>query len=190
MLPQLRMEQTYAQIGLQTQRAVQEIKQPHAELNMRQKPAELHIKQSMGVLKIDMSEARAQIDLKGILRRTREYAALGHQKAMQAIAKISQEGDQLRHIEEKGNKIAQIAARDSLIYDNTNIIQADWTTDGITISYQAEAPQIQWKTNGVTRDPVIHKPEISYTPGKVEVYLRQKNSLTIDVVGGTLDQGM
>lgn len=190
MLPQLRMEQTYAQIGLQTERAVQEIKQPQAELNMRQEPAELHIEQPMGILKIDSSEARAQIDLKGILRRNREYASLGRQKALQAIAEISQKGDQLRHIEKKGNTIARIAAQDSKIYNSTNIIQADWTTDGVSISYKAEPPQIEWKAHGVKLEPVIHKPEINYTPGKVNVYVRQQNSLTIDVVGGTLDQGL
>ncbi|MGO0063608.1 DUF6470 family protein [Brevibacillus fluminis] len=190
MLAQIRMEQTYAQIGLQTDRGVQEIKQPQAELNMHQEPAELHIKQSLGVLKIDTTEARAQLDLKGILRRNREYASLGRQKALQAIAKISQEGDQMRHIEKKGNKIAQIAAQNDGIYTNTNVLQADWTSDGITISYQKAEPQINWKVNGVKMNPEIHKPEINYTPGKVDVYVRQKNSLTIDVVGGNLDQGL
>ncbi|RNB92651.1 hypothetical protein EDM56_00450 [Brevibacillus fluminis] len=190
MLPQLRMEQTYAQIGLETERGVQEIRQPRAELNMQQQPAELHIKQPLGVLKIDTSEARAQLDLKGILRRSREYASLGRQKALQAIAKISQEGDQMRHIEKKGNKIAQIAAQNDGVYDNTNVIQADWTTDGIEISYQKAEPEINWKVNGVKMNPEIHKPEINYTPGKVDVYVRQKNSLTIDVVGGIFDQGM
>lgn len=190
MLAQIRMEQTYAQIGLQTDRGVQEIKQPQAELNMHQKQAELHIKQPLGVLQIDTTEGRAQLDLKGILRRNKEYASLGHQKALQAIAKISQEGDQMRHIEKKGNKIAQIAAQNNVIYGNTHVLQADWTTDGITMSYKKAPPEITWKVNGVTMDPTIHKPEISYTPGKVDVYVRQKNSLTIDVVGGGLDQGM
>lgn len=190
MLPQLRMEQTYAQIGLQTERGVQEIRQPQAEMNMRQEPAILQIKQSLGTLTIDSTEARANADLKGILRRTREYAAWGRQKALEAIAQISQEGDRLRSIERKGNPIAELAFQTSGVYDTVNILHGNWTSDGIDISYQKKDPQIKWQIRGMKMDPVIHPPEINYTYGKVNVYLRQKNSLTIDVVGGKMDQGM
>lgn len=190
MLPQIRMEQTYAKIGLQTTPAVQQIRQPQAELNLHQEPAILQIKQSLGTLHMDASEARANMDLKGILRRTQEYASLGRQKALEAIAQISQEGDQLRAIENKGNPIASIAATKSVLFTNTHIIHGDWTTDGIKISYQRKEPEINWKVRGKTMDVQIHKPQIEYTPGKVDVYVRQKQSLTITVAGGKFDEGM
>lgn len=190
MLPQIRMEQTYAQIGLQTEPAVQRIRQHKAELNLHQEPAILQIKQSPGTLHMDSSKARANMDLKGILQRNREYANLGRQKALEAIAQISQEGDQLRAIERKGNPIASIAETKNEIFSNTHIIHGDWTTDGIDISYERKAPEIKWQIRGMKLDVQVHKTEIDYKPGKVEVYVRQKQSLQISVTGGKFDEGM
>lgn len=188
-LPQIRLQQTYAQLGLRIQKPVQEIEQPKAELNLRQEPAILEIRQRPGELTIDTSEARANLDLKGPLERVRENAEYGHQKAMEAIAQISQEGDMLRAIENKGsNPIADIAFEESIIYQSKEIIAAgSLIGDGIEIRYKAHPVEIKVETRGKKMDPVIKKPTHKYTPGKVEGYIRQWNSLQIDFVGLNVD---
>lgn len=191
-LPQIRMKQTYAQLGLNIHKPVQEIRQPQAELNLRQEPAVMEIRQPRGELFIDTSEAQANIDLRGPLRRTRDNAEYGYRKAMEAIAQISQEGDRLAAIENKeANPIVDIAFEESIIYQNTEIIAAGSIIgDGIEIRYQARPPEIKVETRGKRMDPVLHPPIHNYRPGKVEGYIRQWHSLQIDVVGLYVDQAV
>ncbi len=189
-LPQIRMHQTFAQLGLKIQKPIQEIQQPKAELNLHQEPAIVEIRQPKGILTIDTSEARANLDLRGTLRRSRDNAEYGYRKAMEAIAQISEEGDRLAAIENKDvNPIADIAFEESVLYHNTEIIaEGSLIGDGIQLHYEARPPIIRVKVGGAHMDSVIHRPIHKYTPGKVEGYIRQWNSLTIDFVGLFVDQ--
>jgi|GEM_PF-218385 len=191
-LPQIRMQQTYAKLGLKIEKPVQEIRQPQAELNLRQEPAILEIRQPKGELTIDTSEAKRNIDLKSSMERTRDNYDYGYQKVMEAIAQISQEGDRLAAIERRGaNPIADISFEESVIYRNTEIIAAGSIVgDGVEIRYQAKPPEINVQVRGKKMDPVIHRPVHNYTPGKVQGYIMQYNSLKIDFVGLNVDRSL
>lgn len=188
-LPQIRLEQTYARLGLNIQKPVQEISQPSAELNITQENAVLEIHQENGVLLMDASEARENIDLRGPLRRTRDHADFGYQRYLEAVAQISGEGDRLRAIEFKGNPIADLAYENSGIYEATEIIApGSLFGNGIRIQYEAKKPVIHFHTRGVRMDPVMKKPIIHFTPGIIEGYILQKNSLKIEFAGALVDQ--
>jgi hypothetical protein len=189
-LPHIIMTQIHARLGLNIQKPVQEIEQPQAELNMWQEAAVLEIRQYRGELFIDTSEAKANLDLRGPLRRSRDFAEYGQQKALEAIVRISQEGDRLASIEQKGaNPIADIAYEESVIYGNTEIIAAGSIIgDGIEMNYVARKPTIDVQVRGVRMNPEIKKPVHNYTPGKVSGYILQKNQLTIEVAGLLVDQ--
>ncbi|MGD8190283.1 DUF6470 family protein [Brevibacillus ginsengisoli] len=191
-IPQISMHQTYAQLGLRITKPVQEIQQPQAELNLRQEPAIVEIHQPQGKLTIDSNEARENIDLRSSARRSRDNEEYGYQKAMEAIAQISEEGDRLAAIENKGaNPIADIAFEESTIYHNTDIIaEGSIVGDGIQINYEAHKPEINVQVRGKKMDPVIHHPIHNYTPGKVEGYMKQWNSLSIDFVGLNVDRSL
>jgi hypothetical protein len=181
------MEQTFARLGLNIQKPVQEISQPTADLNMKQENAVLEIHQENGVLTMDASAARENIDLRGPLRRTRDHADFGYQRYMEAVAEISTEGDRLRAIENKGNPIADLAYENSGIYEATEIIApGSIIGNGIEIHYEAKKPVIQFHARGVSMDPVIKKPILNYTRGIIEGYIQQKNSLKIEVAAGAL----
>jgi len=188
-LPQIRMEQTHARLGLDIQKPVQELRQPRAVLNMKQEPAKLDIQQPKGQLTIDTSEAQANIDLRGPLRRTRDNADYGRRMWLEAIAKISSNGDRLAAIHKKGNSIADIAQEGSLIYEGKEILAAGSIVgDGVEIRYEAKKPIINVEVRGVTMDPHIQKAVHEYTPGKVSPYVDRWNSLKIDFVGLHVDQ--
>jgi hypothetical protein len=176
-LPQIRIQQTYAQLGLNIQKPVQEIRQPKAELNLRQEPAILDIRQARGELQIDTSEARANLDLKSSAQRSRENAEYGHRKALEAIA-------------HKGaNPIADIAFEETVLYQGKEIIAAGSIVgDGIEMRYDLKPAEINIQARGKRMDPVIHRPIHNYTPGKVTGYMRQWNSVQFDVVGLHVDQ--
>lgn len=187
-LPQIRLQQTIAQLGMEIQKPVQDIRQPQADLNMQQVAAVVEIQNSPGILTIDTSEGQANIDLRGPLRRTRDYADFGRQRTFEAIAQISYNGDRLAAIENKGNPIADIAHEQSGIYENTDIIADHSGGDGIKMNYQPQPVQISVQPGGVKMNPQINPPELNYTRGKVEGYIRVKNSLSIDFVGISVDK--
>ena len=187
-VPQIRLQQTMGQLGLDIQKPVQDIRQPQADLNMQQVAAIVEIHNAPGVLTIDTSEGQANIDLRGPLRRTQDYADFGRQRTFEAIAQISANGDMLAAIENRGNPIADIAHAQSGIYENTDIIADHSGGDGIEMNYQPQPVQISVQQGGVKMNPQINPPQLNYERGKVEGYVRVKNSLTIDVVGASIDK--
>jgi len=188
-VPQIRLEQTFAKLGLNIQKSVQEIRQPRAEMSIKQEPAQLQISQRQGVLTIDSSEAQSNIDLRGPLRRSRDNAEYGYQKWLEAIAFISQSGDRLAAIERKGNPIAEISFEESTIYENTEIIAAgSLTGDGIEIRFEPKKPVIEVQVRGSKIEVKVNKPIHQYTPGKVSGQITQWNTLKIDFVGLYVDE--
>ncbi|WGV59615.1 DUF6470 family protein [Brevibacillus brevis] len=190
-IPKIRMESTFAQLGLNINKPIQEIKQPKAEMNLRQTPATLSIEQARTTLQIDSSQARANIGIMTSMQFSDSSAAYGKQKAMQAIAEKSQEGDRLMRIYTKENAIAAIGQEKGLrVLEGGYTPPAASTDDGVNISAEFKPVVINVQRNGMRMDPVLRSPELSYTPGKVEPYMIQYNSLKIDVVGSQLDQMM
>ncbi|MGV3136472.1 DUF6470 family protein [Brevibacillus agri] len=190
-IPHIRMESRFAQLGLQIQKPVQEIKQPKAEMNLRQVPATLSIEQARTTLQIDSSQARANLGIMTSTQFSESSAAYGRQKAMQAIAEKSQEGDRLMRIYTKENVVASIGREKGM-----RVLESGYTPpspsvdEGVEISVEFKPVMINVQRNGMKIDPVIKPPELSYIPGKVEPYMLQYNRLQIDVVGGQLDQMM
>lgn len=186
-MPQIVIEQTHAQIGIRTEPPKQELRQPRAEMEIRQEPAILEIHTTPGVMLIDQTEARADIDLKSVFRRIEEYAQLGRAAALEATARIAQEGDMLRAIEHSGNPIAAIAQ------EKGNPPPADFNVTflprfgSVKFDYQPAKLDINWTVRGFSMDVKTHPPEHRYTPGKAEVYLLQKNSIRFDVAGLYVD---
>lgn len=187
-LPQIRLESTFAKIGLQTEKPIQKIEQPRATLTIEQPPADLHIETTPGKLTIDQTQARADVDLKSVFRRTEDAAQQGYQDWLAGLARISAQGDQLMMIENGGNPIADQAKEngESPIYE----FNIGWIPShgSVKINYQPANVNIDWKLNKPKIEATINKPIHEYTPGKASAYLAERNSLTIDFVGINVDQ--
>lgn len=190
-IAQLRMESTFARLGLNINKPVQEIRQPAAEMNLSQVPAKLEIEQARLELSIDSSQARANIGIMTSTQFSDSNAAYGKQKAMLAIAEKSQEGDRMMRIYTKENAIAAIGRERGLrVLEGGYIPPAASEDEGVDIQIQLKPVVIQVQRNGMTIKPETKPPELSYKPGKVEPYMIQYNSLKIDVVGGQFDRMM
>lgn len=190
-IPTIRMESKFAQLGLQINKPVQEIKQPKADLNLRQVPATLSIEPARTTLRIDSSQARANIGIMTSTQFSESCATYGKEKAMQAIAEKSQEGDRLMRIYTKENAIASIGREKGLrALEGGYTPPAASADEGVDVSIEFKPAEINVQRNGMKMDPVLNPPQLSYIPGKVEPYMIQYNSLKIEVVGGQLDQMM
>lgn len=190
-IAQLRMESTFARLGLNIGKPVQEIRQPTAEMNLSQVAATLEIEQARTELYIDSSQARANLGIMTSTQFSESGAAYGKQKAMQAIAEKSQEGDRMMRIHTKENAIASIGRdRGMRALEGGYTPPAASADEGVDIQVELKLVVINVRRNGMSINPVTRPPELSYTPGKVEPYMIQYNSLKIDVVGSQLDRMM
>ncbi|MCM3567017.1 DUF6470 family protein [Neobacillus mesonae] len=187
-LPQIRLHQTYAQIGLRTIQPVQEIHQQPADLSIKQIPAEMTVDRKPAQLEIDQDEAWNQLGYKSLPVLTQDFVDYSKQIGLEAIGEIAEEGNQLGAIENKSDAFAEIAAQKG------NPPPADFNITyipsygSVKIHFKPTEVHINWKQGGAEIDSKINKPIHQYQPGRTEVYLRQKQQLEIDFVGLHINQ--
>lgn len=180
-VPQIRLQSQQAQIELQTRPATQTIEQPKAQMEIQQPHAELQIHTIPGKLSIDQTEAWEEMDIKSVFRRTEENAQYGKQKAMEGIARIASEGDQLMKIENSRKVIVEQSAQRALENQtfDTNIT---WIPSFFSVKtdYQPAEVTIDWNTHQANINVKTQKPIITYQPGEVTARLKQHQALNID----------
>lgn len=136
-----------AKLNLQTTRPL---------VQMETVAATLEIRQPRGELTIDSYPCRYSIGLKNNLDFARDNAALGKQAAMDATARIAQEGTQYARIESGSDAFAEIAANATLS-----------EVPGLTLGH-IEAPDIRYQANPVQFNPSAGKVNFTVQPGTVQ----------------------
>jgi hypothetical protein len=182
-IPQLRIDQSFAELGLKQQQATMQIRQPMAELSLKQPMAELKIHISESKLEIDQTEAFADANLKSPLRMANEWVSKAKQKAMQNVAQKVQEGNRLMKIEHQNESIIpQIAKEKSmdppkpfkLGYMPSSPFHVKFNYTPSDVQVDAKVSKAVVKAN--TKEPIIH-----FNQGDLSVYLRQKASIRMKV---------
>ncbi len=181
-LPQIRLESTFAKIGIQTEKPIQTIEQPKAIQTIEQPKAQLSIETVPARLTIDQTEAWAQLGFKTIPRLVEENAQNGKQTAMEGIARRVRQGDELMEIESGINPFPSQAIENG--YKPEAQLSIGWIPShgSVNIHYQPADVQINATPQKPNIDLQVRKPIHDYTPGKVNIYLEQKNTLKIDFV--------
>ncbi|RHW39936.1 hypothetical protein D1B33_03565 [Lysinibacillus yapensis] len=179
-IPKLQLQTTRGQIGLTIQQPQQLIQQPKAELDLQQPQAKMTINTTQSLLSIDTTEARADLDLKSSRRRTVEVADYSIQEALNGLARVSQEGDNLMKIENGGNPIVEHAKRRGRQPYTSINIKFIPSQGNVKIDFQPAEVEINVEPQKVINNTKINKPIHQYTPGKVSVDLIQQPSLKID----------
>lgn len=181
-IPKLMMRATYGKIGLKTQNAQLAIRQPFAEQNIRQSKAELSIHTVPGKLDIDQSQAFAEAHLKSIYALIDDYANRGRGAVMAGIARRAEQGDELMKIENGGRPIAEQARVNSEgPPPQFNIGWMPKSPFSVMFHYQPGNVDIRWEVHHPEINVQTHSPEYTYTPGKVDVEMRQWPLLDIQV---------
>lgn len=180
-IPQIQIQTTKGILGLQIDKPIQEIEQPKATMQQEQPAAILEMSTTRPQLSLDTTEARADIDLKGPLRRGDENAQYGRQSAMEGIARRAQEGQQMMQIENGGNAIVDIIRQQTNPPPAPLGIRFVGDRTKIQMSFQQGTLDI----NAIPQKPIldvqINKPIHHYTPGKVSGVMEQYPSIQIDI---------
>lgn len=159
-----------AQLNLQTSQPKVQLETSHATVE---------ISQPRGELTIDNYPCRYSIGIKNLADFSRDNATLGRQTAMDAIARIAQDGDQLALIQIKSNAIADIAANSTV-------------SEVLDITYAHIAlPDIRYQANSVQFNPTDGKVDLTlhrgtvqgdYQRGSVDIQVTQYPTIQISTV--------
>lgn len=179
-IPQIQLQTTRGQIGLTTQKPVQQIEQPKATLDLQQPKAEMSIRTTKSELSIDSVEMRESLDLRSSASRTAEVAQYSAQTAMEGLARRAQEGGELMKIENGGNPLAEQAKRTGKQPYSSLGIKFIPQADSVKVHFTPGTVDIQVNPQKVINNTKTNKPIHTYTPGKVSVEIQQHPSLKID----------
>ena len=181
-MPQIRLQSTAMQIGLNIEQPVQQLEQKEADLSIEQPKAILEIQTTPGKLTIDQSKAREDMDLKSLSKRVEEFAQQGYQDWLAGMARRSQQGTELRHIENGGNAIASQAKQNGKGPEKQ--FNLGWIPShfSVKLDYQPAQVDIEVTPQKPNIDVQINRPTHEYTPGNTDVEVLQKNSLDIDFI--------
>ncbi len=180
-IPQIRLESTNAQIGIKTINAVNNISQPKADLSIEQPKADMKINTTPSKLTIDQTQAREDVDLKSIFRRTEEFAQMGYQDLLAGIARRTQQGAELMKIENRSNPISSQAKQNSVKPWKEFGLGFIPSAGSVKIQYDPAKVDIEIEPNKPIINVKVNKPIYEYEPGKVDIYLERRNDLKIDV---------
>lgn len=178
-LPQIRIDQQFARIGINMKDAEVQLSQPQATLSIEQPQADVSINTRPSRLTIDQSQAFHDLGQYPAKEAIRLSAEEGKQQAVEGSRRRRREGDQLMKIEHGGNPIKEQAKhRMPRNYRSFNIgfipsydsVKINYEPAEVDVTIQANKPIIESHVNPVRRD---------VSPANFEVYLAQENYIDI-----------
>lgn len=184
----LQIRSTPALIGIQSTLGRQSIQQPKADVNMNIEHPKVEITSDLPRVQIDQYQCFAEAGLKNFLDLTKEAAQLGKQAAMLGIDRRTRQGKELANIQNKSNPIPKQAEENAFELFNKEFGFGIVPKSRPRIDVIEGRANIQVREGKVNMDVQINKPIIDYTRGKVDIYLRQKNSIDIQYVGSNYDK--
>jgi hypothetical protein len=176
-LLRLSIRSTPARIGIESPRGELSIKSPQDQLEINSPPVDMQIQQPHGELLIDSSAAWLALSMGGPIETTRMLTAQAYERTLQAIAKIVQEGNRMKQISNHSNAITEIATQ-AMADDSEGLRVAGPASNmNVKMQYTAYPAEIETTPRHPQIEYHVAKPEINYTPHKVNIYMEQINSI-------------
>ena len=179
------INQTHAKIGIERVPGRLEIRTRNAVLELHQEQAKVNIQTELPKIEIDQREAFADIGLKSYRDLAKEMVQMAYQNVMQYIAKTASDGDRLAAIELGGNPLADIAERDAFPEKEFGYDYIPKTRP--KISLQEGKVHIDVEPRGVEANYIPGDVEFNFIPTKINIYMRQYNSISFEYKGTKVD---
>ncbi|GIP06950.1 hypothetical protein J28TS4_53570 [Paenibacillus lautus] len=177
-LLRLSIRQTYANIGMESRQGQFQMKSPQGELNVETTPAAMEVQRVPAELTIDSSKAWMALGKGNHLEWLQMVSSQMEQQFLMNVSRIVDEGNRLAQFTKPGNSIADIMAqrvqeKPSIEYNGTA------SNDNVRVQYTPVDLQMSWSLHQTNVNYSPQRPEVAYTPGGVDVYIRNQNSLKI-----------
>ncbi|MBP1992642.1 DUF6470 family protein [Paenibacillus eucommiae] len=174
--PLLQIRQQYARIGIDADLGTFDIKQPKPEMHMKSTPGKSEIRQPQGELTIDSSRAKDALAIGSHTQFMKRVYNEAYQVGLQSIGTTIEEGNRMAAIHTKANVIADLAV-EGFFKDFKMAYETEASISNVDLQYTANKPQIHIEKSQMEFDPQLHKPEIFYNRGKLDIYLAQRATL-------------
>ncbi|SDO61627.1 hypothetical protein SAMN04487897_11810 [Paenibacillus sp. yr247] len=179
-IPRLSIHQTFAQIGIDTQKAQLSIESPRGQLEVKQEAASMDITSPKGELSVDSSAAWSALGKGDHLEWMNQIYSQLQSVALQAIGKIVEDGNRMAMITNPSNSFAEIAAN-QMNEQNPVEYVGEASNLNVKLNYEMKKPEINITPHQTDIQYTPQKPQISYAPGNIDIYVKQKNSIEINV---------
>lgn len=177
-LPILQIRQQYAKIGIDADLGQQSLRQPRPTFEMRQPHAKMDIHQPSGDLDIDQSKAWDALGLANNLEVMNRIYSQAREIALQGIARIVENGNRMAMIHIDANPIPEIAQQIRFTFSEYDFA-GPASVDNVEITYRANKPQIEVQKGEIDLQTQVNPVEHVYTRGKLDLYVRQRESIKI-----------
>ncbi|MGB3367257.1 MAG: DUF6470 family protein [Acidaminobacteraceae bacterium] len=184
----IEMKSQNAYIGIKREDSKQSIEQPKAEVKISNKHAQVRVEATLPKVQIDQKQAFAESGLKGILQLSSDNSDEAMSRMAANISKKVEEGNQLANIKNNVDAIAEMAFNNSTGKSKDDFNMVTMPKSGATIDVIEGTIDISVDEGSAEITVDTKKPILDYTPGKIETYIRQKNSLEITVVNDKFDE--
>jgi len=180
----LRIASTPALIGIQTTHGKLEIKQPTADMQLNIEHPRVEIQTEQGQIHIDQYQCFAEAGLKNALDLAIDNTAYANQKLSQAVSRMVEQGDAMVAALHRGTDMIAIHAQENVF--------ARYSSEFDIGTIPKSRPEIDFSGGTVEINVIegrinpqvqLQKPIIDATRTKVDIYLRQRNSINIEYVG-------
>ncbi|WP_047153544.1 DUF6470 family protein [Aneurinibacillus tyrosinisolvens] len=188
-LPRVELQQSWMKMDWDIQEPSYTFEPAHSQVNIEQKPAEMFINRTPSQLTIDQTQCWADMDLKPISRRIAEAAADGERSVLKYIERVGAEGEQLGAIENRGNVVTSIARSKKLFPDYQFAYRNIPGNFSLRIGFTPSELNMDWQLNGTQIDVQSTPSHHDYERGKISYYIKQKNQLQVNIVGGNVNVG-
>lgn len=189
----LQINQTSALIGIDRIPGSMEMRTQNARLEMTHKEAKVNIESELPKVIIDQYECFAECGLKNSRDLNEEINQRAYQQLMEYIGGTAEDGDMLAAIHNKGNAVAQIAQRKSIVEHEFGMVTMPTSRPRIevtgSLSFNPE-PNGQGIHNGVEGTYTPGKVDYNYTPTQIKISMRQYNSISFNYTGNNIDQSI
>lgn len=178
----LSIRQTYAAIGMETERAQQQMESLPGEQTIHQQPAVMNFESTAAQLTVDSSEAWQALGVGPNLDWNSRIYSQMQSIFLEGLAQQVAEGRRMMDTSNPRSAFADLA-KDALFRPNPVNYQVG-TPDFNNVRVHFSEAQVMTKIepSQVEISYTPHKPTITASQGKLDIYLRQKNSIDINVI--------
>lgn len=185
MFPLIEIQTVPIEIEMKVNHAKLEYTKGTADLEISRNEGGLQIKSRPIKLNIDTFEARNSVSPTPF-RSIEQSAQSGQQAAYQATATYAQQGQLLLNAQIGEELVTQFAS-DAVTKDvKPNVGIRFIPTVGADVSWDPGEMNIRFEMDKLNFDWRINKPAFEFTPGDIEISVKQQPDLIIKYVGGPL----
>jgi hypothetical protein len=182
-LPRLVINQTFAQLSVETTRAQLTPRQMRMQMSVNAQPATFQASVGLPRVQIDQTESFASAGNKPVLRMAGDFYRDSLQKGIDTIARIASEGQQFLRIEDRRNATVDIAKQSMEVDIRLSVTsmpsvspQIDFTGSDFALEWTPATMDVQWEK--------IEAVQSEFIPGSVYITLAPPPHIEITLEPG------